>query len=143
MNETTNSTMNTEQQPTNATPAEMGDQGEKLFTQADLDRIVGERLARAKRDRSADDREAALKAKESRLDCREYLSDKKYPVELLDILDTADVESFKGNVERLARLFRSMEDTGGPTITVDLSAPLSGSPNRSNSVADAFKPPKI
>lgn len=46
MNENINA--NIEQQPTNATPAETGDQGEKLFTQADLDRIIGERLARAK-----------------------------------------------------------------------------------------------
>lgn len=138
MNDNTN---NTQQQITDATPAGTG--GEKLFTQADLDRIIGERLARAKRETATDEREAALRAKEARLDCREYLSDKKYPVELLDILDTADVESFKGSVERLAGLFRSMEDTG-PTITVDLGAPLTSSPGRSTSaIADAFKPPKI
>lgn len=142
MSDIINNTTNTEQQPTDATQAVIGDQGEKLFTQADLDRIVGERLARAKRDRSADDREAALKARENRLDCREFLSDKKYPAELLDILPTADTEVFKAHVERLARLFRRMEDDG-PTIRVDLGAPLTGSPNRSNPVADAFKPPKI
>ena len=33
------------QQPTTPTPEASGDQGEKLFTQADLDRIIGERLA--------------------------------------------------------------------------------------------------
>ena len=77
------------------------------------------------------------------MDCREYLSDKKYPVELLDILDTADVESFKGNVERLAEMFRRTEDTG-PTITVDLGAPLSSSPcGNTGAIANAFKPPKI
>ena len=136
-------TTNPEQQPTTPTPEASGDQGEKLFTQADVDRIVGDRLARAKKDRANDDREAALKAKEARLDCREYLSDKKYPVELLDILDTADVESFKGNVERLAEMFRRTEDTG-PTITVDLGAPLSSSPcGNTGAIANAFKPPKI
>ena len=138
-----NNNQNTEQQPTTPTPEASGDQGEKLFTQADVDRIVGDRLARAKKDRANDDREAALKAKEARLDCREYLSDKKYPVELLDILDTADVESFKGNVERLAEMFRRTEDTG-PTITVDLGAPLSSSPcGDTGAIANAFKPPKI
>lgn len=132
-----------QQQSTTPTPEASGDQGEKLFTQADVDRIVGDRLARAKKDRANDDREAALKAKEARLDCREYLSDKKYPVELLDILDTADVESFKGNVERLAEMFRRTEDTG-PTITVDLGAPLSSSPcGNTGAIANAFKPPKI
>lgn len=137
MNENTN--QNTEQQPTTPTPEGTGG---RTFTQEEVNKIVSDRLARAKRETATDEREAALRAKEARLDCREYLSDKKYPVELLDILSTADVEAFKGSVERLAGLFRSMEDTG-PTITVDLSGPLTGSPNRSNPIADAFKPPKI
>ena len=46
MNENTD--QNIEQQPTTPTPEASGDQGEKLFTQADLDRIIGERLAREK-----------------------------------------------------------------------------------------------
>ena len=139
----TNTNQNQEQQPeTTPTPEAGGGQGEKLFTQADVDRIVGDRLARAKRDKATDDREAALKARENRLDCREFLSDKKYPIELLDILPTADVDTFKASVEKLAALFRSMEDDG-PTITVDLTAPLTSSPSRSTPIADAFKPPKI
>ena len=138
-----NTNQNTEQQLATPTPEDSGGPSEKLFTQADLDRIVGDRLARAKRDKATDDREAALKARENRLDCREFLSDKKYPVELLEILPTADVETFKGSVEQLAGLFRRMEDDG-PTIKVDLTAPLTGSPpNGRNPVADAFKPPKI
>ena len=143
MNET-NTNQNQEQQPeTTPTPEASGGQAEKLFTQADVDRIVGDRLARAKKDRANDDREAALKARETRLDCREFLSDKKYPVELLDILPTADVDTFKGSVEKLAALFREMEDDG-PLIRVDLTAPLTGSPCRSTTpIADAFKPPKI
>lgn len=143
MTENENTMQNAEQQTTTTpTPEASGDQGEKLFTQADLNRIVGERLARAKRETADDAREAELKARENRLDCREFLSDKKYPSELLDILPTADVETFKASVEQLAGLFRNMEDTG-PNITVDLSAPLTGSPRRSDPIADAFKPPKI
>ena len=137
-----NTNQNPEQQPTTPTPEASGGQGEKLFTQADVDRIVGDRLARVKRDKATDEREAALKARENRLDCREFLSDKKYPTELLDILPTADVEAFKASVEQLAGLFRRMEDDG-PTIMVDLAAPLGGSLPRSNPIADAFKPPKI
>lgn len=99
---------NIEQQPTNATPAETGDQGEKLFTQADLDRIIGERLVRAKRDTDSDKREADLTARENRLTCKEFLSEEKLPTELAGIIPTADVETFKANVQRLAKLFRSM-----------------------------------
>ena len=75
MNENTD--QNIEQQPTTPTPEASGDQGEKLFTQADLDRIIGERLARerAKAEPSSEDaREADLKAREARLSCREYSS---------------------------------------------------------------------
>ena len=142
MSDTINTNQNPEQQPTTPTPEASGGQGEKLFTQADVDRIVGDRLARVKRDKATDEREAALKARENRLDCREFLSDKKYPTELLDILPTADVEAFKASVEQLAGLFRRMEDDG-PTIIVDTAAPLTGSHGRSNPIADAFKPPKI
>ena len=144
MNDNTNTNQNQEQQPeTTPTPEASGGQGnERLFTQADVDRIVGDRLARAKKDRATDEREAALKAKEARLDCREFLSDKKYPAELLDILPTADVDTFKASVEQLAGLFQRVEDDG-PTIRVDLTAPLTGSPSRSTPIADAFKPPKI
>lgn len=138
----TNQNQGPEQQPTTPTPEASGGQGEKLFTQADVDRIVGDRLARVKRDKATDERETALKAKEARLNCREFLFDKKYPAELLDILPTADVDTFKASVEQLVGLFRSMEDDG-PTIIVDTAAPLTGSHGRSNPIADAFKPPKI
>lgn len=143
MSDTMNTNQNQEQQPTTPTPEASGGQGEKLFTQADVDRIVGDRLARVKRDKATDERETALKAKEARLNCREFLFDKKYPAELLDILPTADVDTFKASVEQLAGLFRRMGDDG-PTIRVDLTAPLTGNPGRSTTpIADAFKPPKI
>ena len=80
MNENTD--QNIEQQPTTPTPEASGDQGEKLFTQADLDRIIGERLARerAKAEPSSEDaREADLKAREARLSCREYIAGEGYP----------------------------------------------------------------
>lgn len=143
MNEKINTNVNTEQTATTPTPEASGGQGEKLFTQEDVNRIVGDRLARAKRDADSDKREAALTARENRLICREFLSDEKFPTELADILPTADVEVFKANVTKLAGLFRSMKDTG-PMITVDLGAPLTSSPAKStDSISDAFKPPKI
>ena len=88
MNENTD--QNIEQQPTTPTPEASGDQGEKLFTQADLDRIIGERLARerAKAEPSSEDaREADLKAREARLSCREYIAGEGYPADLLELFD--------------------------------------------------------
>ena len=73
MNENTN--QNTEQQPTTPTPEGTGG---RTFTQEEVNKIVSDRLARAKRETATDEREAALRAKEARLDCREYLSDKRH-----------------------------------------------------------------
>lgn len=146
MSENTNTNQNTEQQPeTTPTPEASGGQGEKLFTQANLDRIIRERLARArvKAEPSPEDaREADLKAREARMDCREYLSDKKYPAELLDILPTGDSETFKASADKLAALFRgSAKPAGG--VRVDFGAPLGSGYRSADTVADAFKPPKI
>ena len=85
-----------------ANPGEKGEGG-KTFTQDEVNRIVSERLARDRADRAEtpspeDEREKALKAREARLDCRDYLDRKKYPAALLDVLDTADVDKFKAAV---------------------------------------------
>ena len=64
-----------EQQPTTQ-PADNGNQGGgKMVTQDELNKIVSDRLARDRKERSTqqqeDAKELALKAKESMLDCRE------------------------------------------------------------------------
>ena len=141
MNENTN--QNPEKQPTTPTPEASGGQGEKRFTQDDVNRIVSDRLARERAKAEPDTREAELKAREARMDCREFLSDKKYPADLLDILPTADVEAFKTTVEKLAGLFQQPAPKAG-TIRVDLGAPLGDNPPRNaDGIANAFKPPKI
>lgn len=93
-----------------ADPGAKGENGGKLFTQDDVNRIVSERLARDRADRAAapspaDEREQALKAREARLDCRDYLDSKKYPAALLDVLDTADVDKFKAAVDTMVGAF--------------------------------------
>ena len=59
-------------------------------------------MARDRADRAApspeDEREKALKAREARLDCRDYLDSKKLPTALLEVLDCSDVEKFKAAV---------------------------------------------
>lgn len=84
-----------------ADPSAKGEGG-KTFTQEDVNRIVSERLARDRADRAVpslgDEREKALKAREARLDCWDYLNSKKLPAALLDILDCSDVEKFKAAV---------------------------------------------
>lgn len=91
-----------------ADPGANGGTGGKTFTQEEVNRIVSDRLAkeRAKAEQPKDDeREKALKAREARLDCRDYLDSKKYPAALLDVLDSSDVEKFKAASDALANKF--------------------------------------
>ena len=104
-----NSTINTVNTEPNSTAEDSAGKGDKLFTQDEVNRIVSERLARerAKSEPSSTDaREQALKARESRLECREYLDtvdiSDQFKGVLLDTLDTSDIERFKEHVEKYA-----------------------------------------
>lgn len=95
-----------------ANPGANGGTGGKTFTQEDVNRIVSDRLTR-EREKSAqqpqeDEREKALKAREARMDCRDYLDSKKYPAALLDVLDCSDVERFKAATDKLVQEFPSV-----------------------------------
>lgn len=98
------------QQQDNPTP---GENGGKLFSQDEVNRIVQTRLAeeRAKQDKPTD-REQALTARESRLTCREYLLEIGASANLLDVLDTSDPEKFKQNVEKLNSIRSRSTKTG-------------------------------
>ena len=95
------------------------EQGEKLFTQEQVNEIVRKRLERQKEkdnisSQQLETREADLTAREQKLSCREYLTDMGYPAELLDILDTTDVEKFKEKADKSARLFGNMQQDVAP-----------------------------
>ena len=124
-------------------PEDNGATGAKLFTQEEVNRIISDRLAkeRAKAEPKEDEREQALKARENRMDCREYIAGKKYPVELLDILDTGNAETFKSIADKLAKAFPAMLKSQTPPPY----APGTGSGNvvfSTDPIAAAFKPPK-
>lgn len=125
-----------------ANPGAKGEGG-KLFTQDELNRIVSERLARDRADRGTtptpeDERESALKAREARLDCREYLNSKKLPAALLDVLDTVDVEKFKTAVNTMVEQFPAIAQAD------ELPPPYAAGTGTGriahDSIADAFKP---
>lgn len=131
-------TKNTEQQPTTQ-PADNGDQGgERTFTQEEVNQIIKDRLARERAKAApqepseAEKREAELTARENRLSCREYLIEKKYPVELLDVLDTSDPNEFMKKADIVARMQKAKEPPTPRKSTESLSGyglPSSGFEN--------------
>ena len=120
--ESINNTQDIQQRPTTPTPEASGDQGgERMFTQDDVNRIVSERLARERQrtePSAIDEREIQLKARESRLDCRDYLESvvkdgrawSGRPESgtgvmcLLDVLDTSDKDKFQKTVDSLLEI---------------------------------------
>lgn len=103
----------------------------RTFTQEDVNRIVQERLAK-ERNKSAqnpdlDKREEDLKKRENKIVCAERLSEKGYPKEILDILDTSDPDKFMENVEKLSSLggIRSKDSKPIPMV-------VSGTPGPAN-----------
>ncbi|WP_302659114.1 hypothetical protein [uncultured Dysosmobacter sp.] len=128
-----------------ADPGASGGTGGKTFTQEEVNRIVSDRLAREREKQPKDDeREQALKAREARLDCRDYLDSKKYPAALMDVLDVSDVEKFKNAADALASKFPGAFEVNGGQLSGAKPAAVDGLRNPARSVdtriADAFKP---
>lgn len=72
----------------------------KTFSQEDVNRIVGERLAKEKAKNESDwqQREQDLQRRELQMTAKEYLSEKNIPVELLDALNYTDEETLQKSV---------------------------------------------
>lgn len=97
---------------------------EKIFTQEEVNRIVQKRLHERKKEQEEagqskeeieerelkiSNKEKELNARENFISCKEYLQENGHPNDLLEILDTSDIEMFKGKVEKLARIYENKE----------------------------------
>lgn len=100
---------------------------EKLFTQAEVEEIIKNRLKRVKNKHSEEEaaalqaarseieeREKTLQAKETRLQCKEYLMSENLPTDLLDAIDTSDFEQFKIKAGIIDGHMRKNQDTAPP-----------------------------
>ena len=123
------------------------EKSERLFTQEEVNEIIRKRLERnkdvdiAKADQIAtalqdlEQREAQLNElqkqvtkRENIVDCKEYLSSKGYSADLIDVLDTSDVEQFKEKADKTVMISNK-----------NAFAPLGSSePTITGSVPDAF-----
>ena len=106
-------------------------QGEKLFTQDDVNRIVGERLARAKSTQASLDtsgRERELEQREMRLDARERLADLGISKDLLPLVNCTSKKTMEESISLIAGQFRTRSSANlGYRISTGVSSSGSGS----------------
>ena len=88
-------------------------EGEKTFTQEDVNRIVSKRLSEEKQKAEADiaKREAQLKQKQFQLEAKAMLKEKGLPDTLLSVLKGDDIETFSKSVEILKQYENSRIET--------------------------------
>lgn len=118
--------------------------GGRTFTQDDVNRIVQDRLAQERaRAEKPTERETSIAAREARLDCREFITDKGFPAALMDIFDTSDAGRFKEAAERLIKTFPRILEKPEPVPAKGWGTHQSGSPiSNEAEIAAAFKPRK-
>lgn len=142
-NTTNTNTQNQSELNTNTQPGANGNDEKKMFTQDDVNRIVSERL-KEERQRAAepnpqDAREIELTKRENKLACRDFLEEKKYKPELMEIFDTSDVEKFKEKVEKLAEILPGMRVDSVTAVRLPGGKPH-GTLSKDDLIANAFKP---
>ena len=140
-NESANQTEQLDTQPeVNGTQSGSGD-GERKFTQDEVNRIVKERLQRERSKAGAEQAEqltakaAELAARESRLACKEYLLDSGYPPELLDAIDTSNPENFKSKAFAVVNALQSRPAPCKATPNFEAETPPG------DGIAEAFSKP--
>lgn len=109
-------------EPENTQQTEAGQEFGKLFTQEEVNRIVAERIKRtrekAEKDHAKaiedlnadlsqdhDTKAAELTRRENTLFCREYLVEKGYPVSLLEIIPTDNIDEFRAKANKVREEF--------------------------------------
>lgn len=110
---------------------------EKLFTQEEVDTIVKKRLGRVKEENSKEleekenalvkqmeekesnltkqleERENAIMQRETKLNCREYLMEQGYPMEMFDIIGYENVDDFKEKADKFHELLEKQNPRKG------------------------------
>ncbi len=100
---------------------------EKVFSQTDVNRIIGERLARdkGKNNEELDKRESELTERELKLTAKMLLAEKKLPTELAEILKLTDEEAVTNAVELLEKLIIVKENESRLTVEKERKLPQS------------------
>lgn len=102
----------------------VSEQEKRLFTQEEVNQIIAKRLDKLRKQAAAENQKQAdadrmeleqirteieqsraeLSARETVIQCKEYIQQQGYPFELIDIIDTSDYQLFKEKVDILANI---------------------------------------
>ena len=119
--ENQNTTSNGGQGTQQTAKTEQVQQQEKTFTQEEVNRIVGERLARVKNGADNEhflEREKELTLKERRLDVREKFADMGIPKELLPLVDYSSEENMENSIKLISSYFKSSRNGSAGTYRI-------------------------
>lgn len=100
------------------TAGQAGSQQEKLFTQEEVNRIVGERLSRSRSTAEPAgyaEREQALNQRELQLDARERLAEAGIPKELLPLVNCGSRENMEKSIALLGTYFKPAGNAAPPS----------------------------
>lgn len=124
-------------------PASSGQQQEKLFTQDDVNRIIGERLSRVKMESSAElrDREQRCSQRELMLDAREKLADAGLPKELLSAINCRSKEELDNSIKTIQQFCgqNKVQYASGYRISTGVSSSSESSGGRSGVSEDSIR----
>lgn len=81
---------------------------QKMFTQEEVNKIISKRLKGYK---ELQNKAQEVEQMSKTLACKEYLLDNNYPSELLNIVNTDNVDKFKDKVERLYKCVKPRRQT--------------------------------
>lgn len=115
-----------------------GAQNEKLFTQDDVNRIVGERLARVKNTQTSEDtseRMHELDLRERKLTARERLADLGISKDLLPLVNCTSKETMEESINLIAGQFGTVKQGMGYRISTGVSG-ANNSSGHSKSLSD-------
>lgn len=112
-----------------------GTQGERTFTQEDVNRIVQERLAKEKQkgQEGIVEKVKELEAKELRLDSVALLRENGLPDELSDIISASNIKEFGEKVEKLKNIMNNLNPDGKTHVIGTYSFPGAIKSNRASS----------
>lgn len=108
---------------------------EKTFSQAELDRIIGERLSRERSKHEEiqaglEKREQALAKREFTLQATEILKQKGLPIEIMEALDGSSIEAFDKAARAIEKHMRVVKNSPPAGGMISPMTPSRGDPIR-------------